>query len=255
MKKLLIAIFVPVFVMITTACTGHVSMENDAEKGDVLCFDAASAGWENASSILLVLSDLDSGDCEELVGARGDHDLWMFDAVGADVQISHVYTVVFHHTDTDAETYPLLLDPSCFGDTAYADQRVLEDPSDSDQTLCEVRWKNSALGPMLRITSLGNVVGETIPPNTTAYLMLVDFLACRDKGGLTYALRYSGKSPQSGIDTVAGALNLTKEDVVKAIEEAKSIGHSITGDKTDWSKLWDASQYQDPVVYDKTGPC
>lgn len=246
MKKLLIAILIVALMMSATACgVGKGAVQGD----DCICFDADSIGWESAN-ILLVLSDLDTGDSEEFVGTKGADGLRIFDMSDADIQINHVYTAAFHNADTDEETYPLMLDTACLGDTAYADSAVLENPSDDSKTLYETRWKSSWLGPMLQITSLGNVVGETVPVNTSPYQMLIDFLASGDKDGLTNVLKRNGKSAQSTIDHVASALNLTKEDVIKAIEEAKTFGHSVTGEKADWSKQWDASKFRGPVASD-----
>ena len=98
------------------------------------------------------------------------------------------------------------------------------------------------MGPMLQITSIGNVVGETIPSNTSAYQMMVDFLASKGKDGLQNALNFNGKDAQTTIDDIATKLGLTKEDVIKAIDDAKTIGNSYNGDRTDWSSSWDASR-------------
>lgn len=252
MKKLMTAVLVLILVMIIAVCSGCNKTENGSAK-DLLYFDALSAGWENADSIHLYLSDLDSGDRVRINGKCGDNSIWSFDMSDADVRIEHVYTVSFQYEDTDSRTYPLLMDPSCYGDTAYADELVIEDPNDDCIALPEVLWHKSTLGPVLRITSIGNVVGETVPANTSPYQMFVDFLAMRDKGGLSYMLQYNGRSVQSNIDAVAGALKLTKEEVQKAIEEAGTIGHSVTGEKTDWSKLWNPKKYKVPVGSGKTG--
>lgn len=257
MKKLLTLILVLMLVMIPTACAGQAGVEDaaaqGAEKDAILYFDAASGGWENASGFQLLLCDLDSGGSMKIAGTKGNSGLWLFGISDADIRIDHVYTVAFHHADTDDETYPLLLDTSCFGDTVYADNSVLENPSDDNEKLYEVHWKNSSLGPVLRITSIGNVVGDTVAANTSAYQMFVDFLASKGEGSLTYSLWYSGRDAQSTIDTVAGALGLTKEDVAKAIKEAGSIGNSVTGDKIDWSHEWDASKFSIPEGSDKNG--
>lgn len=260
MKKLLITILILVFIMSASACSDHVWADNendaagqDVEKDGIIFFDSVSADWENASDILMCLFDLDSGEPEKLIGTKIDNGIWLFDTCGKGIQTNHAYTAVFHHADTNDETYPLLLDEYCFGDTVYANHCVIENPSDDNKKLYEVHWKRSRLGPMLRITSIGNVVGETIPANTSAYQIFVDFLASKGKESLTHALQYNGKDAQLTIDTIAGALKLTKEDVAKAIEEAKSIGNSVTGDKVDWSHEWSASKFSIPRGSCKSG--
>ena len=104
----------------------------------------------------------------------------------------------------------------------------------------EARWTNNSLGPRLQITSIGNVVGDTIPATTSAYGMLVRFLASQGKDGLTNAIN-NGKEAQSTIDSVATALGLKKGDVEQAIKEATS-ANSYRTDSHDWSKDWDASK-------------
>ena len=217
-------------------------------------FDAASAGWESASSILFYISDIEEGELaawgskKKLGGTKGDNNIWSFDAEGLGVQSGHQYIIIFNNYDTNGETYQLLMDTSCFGDTAKANpSKMIENPVDSNKSSMEARWTNSSLGPRLQISSIGNIVGETIPSNTTAYQMLVFFLASKDKDGLSNALNFNGKDAQTTIDEVAGKLNLTQADVKKAIEEAKTTGNPATGDKNDWSDKWDASKSSLPA--------
>ena len=218
-------------------------------------FDAASAGWESASSILFYISDIENGELaawgskKKLGGTKGDNDIWSFDAQGLGVEDGHVYIIIFNNYDTSAETYQLLMDTSCFGDTAKANPSVMiENPVDSNKSSMEARWTNSSLGPRLQISSIGSIVGESIPANTTAYKMLVQFLASKGNDGLQNALNFNGKDEQTTIDEVAGKLGLTKSDVKNAIEEAKT-----TGDGADWSGKWDASKSSLPGGDDDGG--
>ncbi len=221
----------------------------------MISFDAASAGWEGSSKILFYIYDLTNGSevaawgSKKLAGTKGDNNIWSFDAEGLGVTAGNVYTVQFNNADTGAETYALLMDTSCFGDTAVADPGTLiENPVDSNKQSMEAHWTNNSLGSRLQITSIGNVVGKSIPSTTTAFDMLVYFLADKGKSGLMNALTFQdGKSAQQIIDSVAGALNLTQADVTKAIKQAAEVGNADTGDKKDWSKEWDASKSSLPA--------
>jgi hypothetical protein len=156
--------------------------------------------------------------------------VWSFDLDNAGIVLedSKAYGIIFVNKETMDQTAPLLLDTSCIGDTAYCTGRYMENFVDSNKFSLEARWKNSSLGPVKCITSIGNVVGETIPANTTAYNMFVDFL----KYTLSNARWYSGKNDQSIIDDVAGALYLTKDDAYKAIAESGVYGIEWRADKS-----------------------
>ena len=208
-------------------------------------FDAASAGWENASSILFYISDLEYGELaawgskKKLGGTKVGNNIWAFDAAGLGVTAGHTYFIIFNNYDTTAETYQLLMDTSCFGDTAYVNRyKLIENPFDSNKASMEARWTNSRLGPRLQISSICNLVGEMIPANTTAYQMMVDFLASKGSQSLSNALNYNHKDAQTIIDDTAKGLGLTRDDVARAINEAATTGNQY-GDKTDWSRQWD----------------
>ncbi|MBQ3330945.1 MAG: leucine-rich repeat protein [Ruminococcus sp.] len=232
-------------------CGQEVSREHKEvtyPTGDgVIYFDAASAGWYNPSSVLFYIYEITENGSEELApwgskkylgGVNIGNGIWAFDAKGLGVTEGHTYAVIFNNYDTIAQTHDLLLDTSCFGDTAYANPDTnIETVYDSNKRSMEARWRNNSLGPMLMITSTGNVVGETIPANTTAYQMFVNFLASSGYQSLRNALSYNGKDVQTAIDDTASALGLSRVDVSRAITEAKDVGDKW-GDRYDWSYEW-----------------
>lgn len=213
-------------------------------------FDAASAGWSGAKAISFYIYEIGGANVTEW-GSKNksltsnDGDIWAFDAAGAGVQDGKEYGIIFNNLDTTAQTADLLFNTSCYGDTGYVPDpnNKIENAVDSNKSSMIAKWKNSSLGPIKQITSLGNIVGESIPSTTSAYQMLVNFLASKGSQSLTNALNYNGKDAQTTIDETAKALDLTKADVTKAIAEAKDTGtNDGTGDKTDWSDKWDASK-------------
>lgn len=217
------------------------------EKG-VIYFDAASAGWSGARAISFYIYEI-GGEALTQWGSKNkslttnDGNIWAIDAAGAGVQYGREYGVIFHNLDTGAYTYDLLFDTTCFGDTAYAiPSKLIENPYDTNKASMEARWNRSSLGPRLQITAMGNIVGETVPSNTTKYQMMVDFLASKSWDGLQNVLNFNGKDAQTTIDDIASKLGLTKDDVIKAIDDARTIGNSYNGDRTDWSSSWDASR-------------
>ena len=233
------------------AATTGADDENVATTGaGSISFDAASAGWSGTSYVSFYIYELGGSNVTEWGGKNKsltshDGDIWSFDAAGAGVQDGKEYGIIFENLDSTAQTADLLFNSSCFGDTAYVPNPddKLENAVDSNKKSMKAAWKNSSLGSIKQITSLGNIVGDTIPGNTSAYQMMVNFLASKGSQSLTNALNFNGKDAQTTIDETAAALDLTKADVTKAIKEAAETGaNDGTGDKTDWSDKWDASK-------------
>lgn len=228
-----------------------------AATGDgVIKFDAASAGWSGAKAISFYIYEFGGSALNAWGSKKGSvnegNDIWSFDASAIGVEDGKDYGIIFENLDTTAQTADLLMNTSCFGDTAYVPNPsdTVENAVDSNKSSMIAKWKSSSLGPIKQITSLGNIVGESIPSSTSAYQMMVNFLASKGSQSLTNALKYdtAGKGAQKIIDDIASNLGLTQADVTKAIAEAKDTGtNDGTGDKTDWSKEWDASKSSLPA--------
>ena len=218
-----------------------------ADKSKCLNFDNSLTNWQGPVKFYVY----EVGGAEQVAwgskrlnGTDNGDDTWSYDpSTYMELVPGKQYAIIFVDSETYAQTYDLLFDTTCLGDTAYVnpDKRI-ENPYDSNKSAMEARWRNSNMGPMLQITSIGNVVGETVPSNTTKYQMMVDFLASKSKDGLQNALNFNGKDAQTTIDDIASKLGLTKDDVIKAIDDARTIGNSYNGDRTDWSRSWDASR-------------
>lgn len=231
-----------------------------APTGDsVIYFDAKTAGgsWiDDGASILFYIyqpyapagsDEIGSWGAKKFRGTKGDDNVWSFDCSTLGLADGTDYGIIFNNETTGSQTADLLLNSSCYGDTAYANPSVeIENTADSNKKSIEARWTNStSCGPILCITSIGNVVGETIPSSTTGYKMMVNFLADKGKTGLTNALNYNGKDAQTTIDEIGAKLGLTQADVTKAIEEAKTTGNGT--DTCDWTGKWEASKSSLPA--------
>ncbi len=148
------------------------------------------------------------------------------------LEAGQYYGVIFS-ADTGIQTYDLLMTTACYGDTVYCDGTKFENPADSNKTAIAAYWKNqssSQYGPIMGITSIGNVVGTCIAPGETAEGMFKKFIYNESTGeegaNFASAKTYSEKSEQAIIDDTATALGLSQAQV-KAIIEA-------TGLKIDW---------------------
>ena len=198
----------------------------DASK--CLNFDVTTTGWSDFGKVGFYIVEV-GGDEWKPWGHKSlfnseetSSGIWSFDPEANGFPIKYgQYYVIFVSQNTGAQTAPLLFDSSCLGDTAYCNGKAQENEVDSNKISLVARWRNSSLGPMKCITSIGNVVGETIPDSITLNKMMIDFLCVKLKN----ARAYSGKTDQQLLDDIGAALGLTKDDVEDDIKES---GKSVT---------------------------
>ncbi len=136
------------------------------------------------------------------------------------------YCVIFS-ADTGVQTYDTFMGTPCLGDTVYTDGTVYENPVDSSKTAIGAFWKNqnrSTYGPVMCVTSIGNLVGTCLAPGETAEGLFNTFLT----SNLESARTYSGKTDQAIIDDMATSLGLSQDQVEKLIAES--------GITVDWKK-------------------
>ena len=191
--------------------------------GKTINFNLYSTGWSSNSEVLFYVYEVSTGTelipwgSKKLIGTNRGDGICSYDPSLMNLVPGIQYAIIFSDRNTGAQTYDLLFDTSCLGDTAYCTGNMVENPVDANKASLEAKWKNHPnLGPRLQISSIGNVVGETCPSNTTPYKMLVDFL----KNTLSNARDYSGKTDQQLLDHIASQLDLSNDDVSKAIAEA-----------------------------------
>lgn len=201
--------------------------------GNVINFDLSSAGWNNVKNVFCHIWAYQGADentwqsKSELCKDNGDG-TYSYDLSKSKVPVESgtIYAVVFS-ANTGMQTYDLIFDSSCIGDTAYCDGTTYENPKDSNKTGQAAFWKGqdkTKFGPLKQVTSIGNIVGTCIPATTSAYKMFTSFLT----DNLTSAQSFSGKDDQTLLDDVAKELGLGQDDIEKAIKE--------TGVKVSWKK-------------------
>lgn len=126
------------------------------------------------------------------------------------------YCVIFS-ADTGVQTYDTFMSTACLGDTLYSDGTLYENPQDSSKTALGAFWKNqsrSAYGPVMCVTSIGNLVGTCLAPGETAEGLFNTFLTAN----LENARTYSGKQDQQIIDDMANSLGLSQKKVDELIK-------------------------------------
>ena len=132
------------------------------------------------------------------------------------ISAGETYCVIFS-ADTGVQTYNTFMSTACLGDTVYVDGTLYENPEDSSKTALGAFWKNqsrSAYGPVMCITSIGNLVGTCLAPGETAEGLFNTFLT----NNLENARTYSGKQDQQIIDDMANALGLSQKKVDELIK-------------------------------------
>ena len=134
------------------------------------------------------------------------------------------------------QTCSLFFTTDCFGHVAYSDGTEMENDVDSSKKTKTVYWRDidpEENGPVLAITSIGNVVGSCVEQGKTKYSLFVEFLSeakkdFQDKTCYENAHKYKCeidpsspgyKTEQKLIDDIGAGLGLSKDEVKAAFEE------------------------------------
>lgn len=244
LKKILCIAMVAVLI-VSTAVIGVSAADSDK-----IYFEVPD-NWNNYSKVYCYIWNLDGsgpivgwkskkGVCEQV-----EDRLYSYDTSKAGGLVDGVNYGVIFVIDIDLQTYDALLTSACLGDTLYCDGTVYENPTDSSKTARAAFWKNqdsSQYGPIMQVTSIGNLIGTCIPANTTAETMFTSFL--NEK--LTNARTYSGKDDQTIIDDLLKGLGLSQDTAEALIKEA--------GSDVNWKKAESVAPTVDkPVTPGNTG--
>ena len=142
--------------------------------------------------------------------------LFSFDPTSLALTEGVQYKIIFTHSvknSAAAQTYDTFLDTNCLGHIAYCNGTVYENPVDSSKKTLAAFWKDmdsSKYGPVLQISSMGNVLGTCPEVGKTPASIFVDFITVvsKDSGttGLANARKYvvdvNTKTEQQLIDDI-----------------------------------------------------
>ena len=242
--SLVLALVVIMSVAMVAASAAEANADTSADAGadtaasKRLYFDTASAGWKNFNKVYCHIWSMEgNGDIYNWQSkgetcVDGGDGIWYYDldAKKANLTAGELYCVIFSNNN-NMQTYNLLFDTTCIGDTAYCDGTEYENPVDSSKKCTAAFWKGqnkATFGPEMCVTSIGNVIGTCMPRTTTNIKMFEAFLTSAT--GFTSAQVYSGKEDQAILDDAAKALGLKRENVEEAIKN------------TGITAKWDASK-------------
>lgn len=240
MKKILS--FVLVLMLAFSACVVSAS----AADTDQTIYFEVPADWANYSKIFCHIWPY-GGDPfanwqskKEACTATETEGVYSYNITKVGELVEGEYYCVIFSADTAEQTYDCLMGFECIGDTLYVDPEVVfENPQDSSKTCQGAFWRNqdpAKYGPMMQVTSIGNLVGTALPPGQTAEDVFTSFITAN----LENAQTYSGKDDQAIIDDVAEALNLDDETVDKIITENSQ---GVT-----WTLTWNGKTYGGSTV-------
>ncbi|MBR3987684.1 MAG: hypothetical protein IKK10_00070 [Clostridia bacterium] len=154
------------------------------------------------------------GSKKERCSKTDTEGVWMYDITSNGLKLEEgvTYLVFFYETIYNKQTYDILLDTTCIGDTLYCktENYIVENPLDSNKQTIAAYWKNAdpeKYGPVRQLTSIGNVVGECYAPNEDAESLYVDFI----KNDLKAAVVYSGMSEAEVLKHSAAQLGISPD--------------------------------------------
>ena len=149
------------------------------------------------------------------------------------------YYGMLFSVDTLIQTYDTIMTTDCLGDTLYCNDTIYEHPLDSNRTCRAAFFRNqdpSKYGPLMQITSIGNLIGTCLPPDTTASDLFSSFLTEK----LENARTYSGKTDQKIVDDMAQGLGLSQNSIEKLISDS--------GVKVNWQKAQSEAPKADTAI-------
>ncbi|MGN0442145.1 MAG: hypothetical protein ACI4FO_05535, partial [Acutalibacteraceae bacterium] len=165
------------------------SDETEIMAGTKIYFDVESAGWKNYKTIYCHIwradgtGEWNSWQTRKEMCVKEDSGLYSYDVMktkNADEIMasgSHNYYCVIFSANTGAQTYNVMMNGDCLGDTCYVTENTFESPEDSQKRCYEMKWRNHPeCGAQKVITSTGRVIGTTLADGTTDATLLADFL-------------------------------------------------------------------------------
>ena len=175
--------------------------------------------------------------------------LWSYDPVNKGkiaLEDGHWYGCIFSAKNGSSDvnqTYDALFTTECYGETLSCDGTIYENLEDSTKTCIGAFWTNmdkNTYGPIIGISSIGNVVGTCFKPGDTAETLFASFLLKKFES----ARKYSNKTDQAIIDDVAVGLRIESDDIVCELIKASGVADIA----------WIGAEGQDPYEVIPTDP-
>lgn len=236
-------------LMLALVCVASMAVIGVSAAEDTTIYFEVPSNWNNYSSVYCHIweyggDSLAAWQSKKEKCTEVEAGLYSYDVSKVGTLTAGTYYGVIFSVDIGLQTYDTLMTTDCFGDTLYADGTIYENPQDSSKTAQAAFWKNhdkATYGPVMQVTSIGNLIGTCLPPGVTAEGLFNNFLA----DWLDDARTYSGKDDQAIIDDMAASLGLSQDTVEKLIKEA--------GVDVAWEKAQSVAPTVDAPVTPSTG--
>ena len=146
------------------------------------------------------------------------NNIWSYDIAEKGAQYGFTlddnspYAVIFS-ADWGRQSCDLIIGNDCLGDMAYLTGGSVENPVDSNKSCDIAEWVNAdpaVYATPVLVTTLGNVIGETLFKGDTFYSTYRAFL----ENNFDNAIKYSGKNAKETADDVAKTLGLSNEETL-----------------------------------------
>ena len=260
MKKILSMVLVLVLALSCLAMAGTSAAEDFTPSEEPTIYFEVPEDWAGYKKIFCHIWAYGEGDTpfanwqskKESCTATETEGVYSYDIskVGT-IEEGKMYCVIFS-ADTAQQTYDTFFDANCFGDTLYCDDTVYENPQDSAKSARGAFWKNqdkTVYGPVLQITSIGNITGTAFAPGATAETLIKSFIDTN----LENALVYSGLTEDEIFANLAAYFELTEEEM-NAIRGGASEDEATPDETTPDEQilLGDADQNEKVNVKDAT---
>ncbi len=136
--------------------------------------------WDSTSGLYATKNgwqDANTWGSKKIMGMPVDLEEGIVESYEFSIPEGHDVFVIFHDQTTNNQTYNCVITPAVFGHTAHMLEEQIESPVDSKKTnIVAVFDDVEGCGPQLTITSIGNVVGEVLPPNTDPATVIAQFV-------------------------------------------------------------------------------
>ena len=205
-------------------CMASMAVIGASAADDTTIYFEVPADWNNYSSVYCHIwvyggDSLAAWQSKKEKCTQVEDKLYSYDVSKVGGLADGTYYGVIFSLDIGLQTYDTLMTTACYGDTLYCDGTIYENPQDSSKTATAAFWKGqsqAAYGPVMQVTSIGNLIGTCLPPGVTAEKLFTDFL----NDWLDDARTYSGKNDQAIIDDMSTALGLSQDTTEKLIKDA-----------------------------------
>ena len=244
--SVLLAVMMIASVMAVGVVTGSAATTDGfTPDPNKLYFDVDGTGWTMGTKNKIAFhifggdieNELDWG-AKKAIGTATSGESGIFEIdpgkkLGLTLTPGVQYKIIFARTEGNnwgAQTYDLLFTTDCLGHIAYSDGNMYENPVDSSKKTLAAFWRDmdaSVVGPVLQVSSIGNVVGTCPEAGMTPASIFADFLTViNDKTGKTalenareFVVNVGDKTEQKLIDDIGAGLGLTKQEVYDAFTE------------------------------------